>query len=137
MKRILIADDEMSIRTLIEATLDSPDCSVSTSTGGKEALESAISTPPDLIILDWMMPEISGIEVLKSLRSNARTSHIPVIMLTAMGQQKDRNLGISAGANAFLVKPFSPLQLLETIKQVLGEDEGDDSRRINAQRFAG
>lgn len=123
MRRILIIDDEESIRMLIEATLEGPDFKVLHATGGREGLRLARAVLPDLIILDWMMPGLSGIEVLKQLRGDASTTAIPVMLVTAMCQERNREEAIAAGADAYLFKPFSPLELLRTIRGVLLERE--------------
>lgn len=116
---IVIVDDEESIRTLVQATLEAPDCRVLQAANGHEALRLAHSEQPQAIILDWMMPNMSGLEFLHQLSADPAISGIPVVMLTAMGQQKDRDAAIKAGAKAFLMKPFSPLQLLGIIREAV------------------
>lgn len=118
MKTILIADDEENIRTLIETTLESSDCKLIQCNNGASAVELAEAQQPDLVILDWTMPRMNGLDALRSLRADSRTAKIPVIMLTAMGQEKSRSQGIEAGAHAYLVKPFSPLELLQKVQQI-------------------
>jgi len=122
MQTILIADDEQSIRRLIEITLESPDCRLLQASNGTSALEIAIRELPDLIVLDWMMPGMTGLEVVANLRQHKGTERIPIILLTAMGQEKNKQQGLAAGALAYLVKPFSPLELLHTVQQVLAGD---------------
>jgi CheY-like chemotaxis protein len=124
MRKMLIVDDEAILRILVEATLDSPEWEVLPVSTGKAALEAAVSKPPDLVVLDWNMPGMSGIDALRALRQNPRTASLPVIMLTGMGE-KHRASALAAGANAYLVKPFSPLDLLKTIKRVLTADGHD------------
>ncbi len=119
MNTILIADDEDSLRLLIRTTLDGPEYTLLEAPDGITALELARRQLPDLIVLDWMMPGKSGLEVVKELRADARTAHIAILMLTAMGQEQDRKQGLAAGVQAFLVKPFSPLELLERVQAVL------------------
>ncbi len=119
MKTILIADDEESLRLLIRTTLEGPQYRLLEAADGMAALEMARAERPDLIILDWMMPGKSGVEVAHELRADPPTAHIPLVMLTAMGQEKDRKLGLSAGVQAYLVKPFSPLELLDRVDEVL------------------
>jgi DNA-binding response OmpR family regulator len=119
MNTILIADDEESLRLLIRTTLESPEVTLLEATDGNTALEMARRERPDLIVLDWMMPGKSGIEVAKELRADARTAAIAIVMLTAMGQEQDRKQGLAAGVQAFLVKPFSPLELLDRVQEVL------------------
>ena len=119
MNTILIADDEESLRLLIRTTLESPEVTLLEATDGNTALEMARREQPDLIVLDWMMPGKSGIEVTKELRADPRTAPIAIVMLTAMGQEQDRKQGLAAGVQAFLVKPFSPLELLDRVQEVL------------------
>lgn len=119
-KKILVADDEENLRILVRTTLDDPACVILEAVDGNETIRIARADHPDLILLDWMMPGISGIDVLKSLHQDRQTADIPVIMLTAKAQQKDRELGLSVGARAYLVKPFSPLELMAKVQEVLG-----------------
>jgi len=121
MQSILIADDEQGIRDLIDATLGSPDCRILQAADGATALALARSNLPDLIILDWMMPKLTGPEVVGRLRADSLTAHIPVILLTGLGDEMHRRRGAGLGAVAYLVKPFSPLQLMEIVQQVLSE----------------
>jgi two-component system phosphate regulon response regulator PhoB len=136
MNTILVADDEESLRLLIRTTLDSPEFTILEASDGITALETARQELPDLIVLDWMMPGKNGLEVARELRADARTRGIAILMLTAMGQEKDRKEGLGAGVQAFLVKPFSPLELLERVQAVLrvsdfcrGERNGSASQR--------
>src|SRR4051812_32238477 len=124
MHTILIADDEGSIRTLIETTLESPGCRLLLAENGSIAFEIASREVPDLIVLDWMMPNMTGLEVAERLRGESRTAKIPIILLTAMGQEKDKKKGLELGVVAYLVKPFSPLELLQIVQQIFaGEME--------------
>ncbi len=119
MKTILLADDEANLRTLVHATLDDPQFVILEASAGSQVLELAKQKCPDLVILDWMMPGMSGLEVLKLLRSEPETASIPVLMLTARGQENDRLLAIAAGADGYIVKPFSPLDLLHRVTAIL------------------
>jgi signal transduction histidine kinase len=118
MKTILIADDEPSLRMLTRITLDDPEYRILEAEDGSTALELARSEKPDLLILDWMMPGLTGIEVAHSLRQDPQTATIPIIMLTAKGQDTDKAQGRAAGVSAYLVKPFSPLELLQQIQKI-------------------
>ncbi len=118
MKTILIADDESSLRMLARITLDDPDYRILEAADGLTALDLVRSDKPDLLILDWMMPGLTGIEVTQSLRQDPRTATIPIIMLTAKGQDTDKAQGRAAGVKAYLVKPFSPLELLQQIQAI-------------------
>jgi two-component system phosphate regulon response regulator PhoB len=125
MNHILIADDEPSIGSLIEATLQGPEVKTTHVTTGKAVLEAVRQKKFDLIVLDWMMPGMSGLDVVKALRKQAETVSIPIIMLTARGQLKDQEQAMQAGAHSYLMKPFSPLELLEKIQKILKERPAD------------
>jgi two-component system, OmpR family, phosphate regulon response regulator PhoB len=120
MKTILLADDEANLRILVRTTLEDPDYRILEAADGTSALELARQQHPDLLVLDWMMPGINGIEVAKALRQDPATAHIPIIMLTARGQETDKTQGHSLGTCAYLVKPFSPLELLQKVQEALG-----------------
>jgi two-component system, OmpR family, phosphate regulon response regulator PhoB len=119
MQTILLADDEKLLRILVHTTLDSPEFRILEANDGVEALEIARRTHPDLVLLDWMMPSLTGLEVAKRLKQDPNTADIPIIMLTAKGQESDRELAAKAGITAYLVKPFSPLALLERVRAAL------------------
>ena len=119
MKTILLADDEPNLRTLVRTTLEDPEYKILEVSNGTKALELARQACPDLLLLDWMMPGISGIEVLELLRADPATQHLRAIMLTAKNQEKDRERALAAGCEFFLVKPFSPLELLDKVHEVL------------------
>jgi two-component system phosphate regulon response regulator PhoB len=116
---VVIVDDEESIRTLVQATLEGPECRVLLAANGHEALALAHSEHPQAIVLDWMMPSMSGLEFLRRLTADPAVAAIPVVMLTAMGQEKDRQAALDAGAKAFLMKPFSPLQLVGIVRETV------------------
>ncbi|MGE0827520.1 MAG: response regulator [Candidatus Binatia bacterium] len=118
MKTILLADDEVNLRMLARITLDDPDYRIIEAEDGLTALALARTERPDLLVLDWMMPGLSGIEVARELRRDPATSHVPIIMLTAKGQEADKAQGRAAGIHAHLVKPFSPLELLQKIQEI-------------------
>jgi two-component system phosphate regulon response regulator PhoB len=119
VKTILLADDEANLRKLVRTTLEDPSCQILEAPNGSLALELARKERPDLLLLDCMMPGLAGIEVLKSLKNDPLTADIPVIMLSAQGQAKDREQALRLGARAYLVKPFSPLELLDKVQAVL------------------
>ncbi len=120
MKTILLADDEANLRMLVHTTLDDPQYRILEAADGAQTLALTRAEHPDLLVLDWMMPDMSGIEVAQTLRQDPATSHIPIIMLTAKGQERDKEQGRALGASAYLVKPFSPLELLEKVQAILG-----------------
>lgn len=119
MKTILLADDEAPLRTLVHTTLDDPAYRILEAADGLAALDLARREHPDLLILDWMMPGLSGIEVARTLRQDPTTQDIPIILLTARSQQADVAQGHAVGVYAYLIKPFSPLELLEKVEEVL------------------
>ena len=119
LKTILLADDETNLRILVRTTLDDTEYRIIEATDGTTALELARQQRPDLLILDWMMPGLDGIDVAQALRQDPVTAHIPIIMLSARGQETDKARGRSVGTSAYLVKPFSPTELRHTIKKML------------------
>jgi two-component system phosphate regulon response regulator PhoB len=119
LKKILIADDEPNIRLLVQTTLEDSDRQMIEACNGTEVLELARKHVPDLIILDWLMPGLHGIDVAARLRSERKTAHIPIIMLTCKSQPADMQQGREAGVSTYLVKPFSPMELLERVQEAL------------------
>jgi len=104
----------------VRTTLEDPQYRIIEAADGLEALECARSERPDLLVLDWMMPGMSGIEVARTLRQEPETAGIPIILLTAKGLEADARAGREVGSHAYLVKPFSPLELLEKTQEILG-----------------
>lgn len=121
MKTILIADDHDHLRLLVSKTLAGPDYRIVEARDGDEAYALALADCPDLLILDWMMPGKSGIEVAEALRNEPGFAAVPVIMLTARAQNADRNRAVTLGVHSYLVKPFRPIELMETVEKILGE----------------
>jgi two-component system phosphate regulon response regulator PhoB len=121
--RILVVDDEPEAVELIEFNLKQSGYTVSTSADGAEALKKARAQTPDLIILDVMLPEMDGFEICKTLRLDAATSKVPIIMLTAKAAEIDRVLGLELGADDYLTKPFSTRELLLRIKKMLSRNQ--------------
>ena len=125
-KKILIADDEEPLRLLVRATLELEDTSgeglyeIIEATDGNEALEMVRKERPELVLLDIQMPGLSGLEVCKMLKDDPATSDLTIVMLTAKGQQSDRERGFAAGADDYFAKPFSPLELLQLVDRVMG-----------------
>ena len=136
MCTVVIVDDEESIRTLVQATLEGPYCRVLLAANGHEALALAHSEHPQAIVLDWMMPSMSGLEFLRRLTADPEVGHIPVVMLTAMGQEKDRQAALDAGAKAFLIKPFSPIQLVGIVRETVNNGNSERSDGIAFGRTA-
>jgi DNA-binding response OmpR family regulator len=120
MKRVLIVEDQPDIRKLIRMTLEFEDFEIHEASDGAFGLSMARATLPDIVLLDVMMPgELDGLQVCQRLKNDSVTRHVKVVLLTARGQARDREAGQSAGADEYLVKPFSPLQLIETIERLL------------------
>ncbi|MFH1378683.1 MAG: response regulator [bacterium] len=117
--KILIADDEENLITLVRDNLEMEDFLVISAQDGIEALEIAATEKPDLILLDVGMPKIDGIEVCRRLKSNAQTSHIPIIFLSALVRGEDVRRGLEVGAERYLPKPCTPRQLIRVVKEEL------------------
>jgi two-component system, OmpR family, phosphate regulon response regulator PhoB len=123
MKRVLIVEDQADIRKLIRMTLEFENYEIHEAADGSFGLRMAQAIKPDILLLDVMMPgEIDGLQVCQRIKSDPEMAGSKVVLLTARGQQKDREAGEQAGADEYLVKPFSPLQLIETIERLLGAD---------------
>ena len=116
-KTILIADDEEDLRMLVEITLEDARYHIMTAVDGQAALEQIRRVHPDLVILDWMMPGLNGFEIITQLRQDQDTAGIPVVLLTANDCPEDKAQAQALGIVAYLVKPFSPLELLETVRE--------------------
>ncbi|MEQ1889253.1 MAG: phosphate regulon transcriptional regulator PhoB [Alphaproteobacteria bacterium] len=116
---ILIAEDEPAQMELLRYNMESADFRTVVATDGASALALVDEEMPDLVILDWMLPELSGIEVCRRIRSRAETRSLPVIMLTARGEESDRVRGLETGADDYLVKPFSQAELIARIRALL------------------
>jgi len=118
-KRILAVDDEKHIVRLVEVNLRKAGYDVDTAYDGREALEKVKKNPPDLIVLDVMMPQLDGFSVLKRLKQDPATKDIPVIMLTAKAQDADVFRGWQSGVDSYLTKPFNPLELITFVERIL------------------
>ncbi len=117
--RILIVEDEPPLIEVLRYNLASEGFSTLVATDGEEALLLVEEENPDLIILDWMLPELSGIDVCRRLRETKNFKTIPIIMLNARGEESDKILGLDAGADDYVVKPFSPSELIARVRAVL------------------
>lgn len=116
---ILVVDDEEDVLELVRYNLDKNGYKIKTATTGEQALTKAKTDLPDLVILDLMLPGIDGLEVCKKLKSDTRTQNIPVIMLTAKGEEADIVTGLELGADDYVTKPFSPKVLVARVRRIL------------------
>lgn len=116
---ILIAEDEASLMTLLRYNIEKEGYRAVEAYDGEEALLVAAEDTPDLVVLDWMLPKVSGIEVCRRLRGRAETKNVPIIMLTARGEEADRVRGLDTGADDYITKPFSMTELLARVRAVL------------------
>ena len=116
---ILVVEDETPLVTLLRYNLEEAGFEVVEATDGEEALISVRERRPDLVVLDWMLPAVSGIEVCRQLRRRPETRDVPVIMLTARTEETDRIRGLDSGADDYVTKPFSPKELIARVRAVL------------------
>jgi len=118
-ENILVVDDEEDVLELVRYNLDKNGYSIITASSGEEAITLARNKLPDLVVLDLMLPGIDGLEVCKKLKADTRTDHIPIVMLTAKGEETDVVTGLELGADDYVTKPFSPKVLTARIKRIL------------------
>jgi DNA-binding response OmpR family regulator len=123
---VLVADDDRDIVRFLEVNLVIEGIEVVTAHDGKDALAKALELQPNLILLDVMMPGMDGYEVCSKLRADPRGARIPVIMLTAKSLQTDRIVGLNAGADDYVIKPFEPLELVARVTDTLRRNAGRD-----------
>lgn len=119
-EKILIVDDQEEIRELIRLALEFDDYELHEAANGEQGWSAAQAFKPDLILLDVMMPgALNGLQVCRRIKTDPELAHIKVVLLTARGQDADRQAGLQAGADHYLIKPFSPLELMKVIDQAL------------------
>src|SRR4051812_29710095 len=118
MELVLIVDDDPDIQRLVSYNLTQAGFQVVTADTGRRALEIVQTHPPDLIILDLMLPDVDGIEVCRTLRQRENSRRIPVVMLTARSEEIDRVIGFELGADDYVMKPFSPRELVLRVKSI-------------------
>jgi DNA-binding response OmpR family regulator len=121
MKKILIAEDERDIRDLVSFTLQFAGYQVVAAADGQEAVELAIREQPDMILMDVRMPRLSGYEACKRIKAEPNLVDVPVVFLSAKGQDSEIRLGLEAGAQEYVVKPFAPAELVEKVKSLLAK----------------
>tara|TARA_R110002110_G_scaffold147129_1_gene337261 strand:- start:77115 stop:77897 length:783 start_codon:yes stop_codon:yes gene_type:complete len=124
---ILVVDDEMPIRDMLTMALEAGGYDVLQAENAQDAHALIIDQKPDLVLLDWMMPGTSGLELLRRLKRNELTEMIPVVMLTAKTEEDDTIAGLESGADDYIIKPFSPRELVSRVKAVLRRSERGDS----------
>ncbi len=117
--RILVVEDDKNIAKLISYNLEREGFRVSIAKDGEEALQSIRKSPPQLVLLDLMIPKMDGLEVCRQIRGDRKTASIPIIMLTAKTQEADRVVGLELGADDYIPKPFSPRELVARVRAVL------------------
>src|SRR6516225_9933675 len=135
MERVLIVDDDPDIQRLVSYNLSQAGFHVTTASSGRTALETVQEHPPDLIILDIMMPDIDGMEVCRTLRQRESSRRIPIIMLTARSEEIDRVVGFELGADDYVMKPFSPRELVLRIKSILRRSRTERTEMLRAGRI--
>ncbi len=116
---VLVVEDEDALSTLLQYNLEKEGYAVRLSSDGEDALVQVDERLPDLIVLDWMLPKISGIEVCRRLRGRPETRNVPIVMLTARGEESDRIRGLDTGADDYVIKPFSMTELTARLRAVL------------------
>ena len=118
-KQVVIAEDDQALREILNYNLKKRGFDVRNASNGEEAMLLIKESIPHLLLLDWMMPPPSGIQICRQIRKNKSTNKLPIIILTARGEQDDKVLGLEAGADDYIVKPFSPSELLARIRALL------------------
>lgn len=118
-KKILIVDDEAHIVNILKFNIKKAGFDVITAANGEEALSMIASEMPDLIICDVMMPKVTGFEVCQKVKGDDKFKHIPFILLTAKGQEVDKDIGLKFGADQYLTKPFSPKSVVDKVAEIL------------------
>jgi two-component system phosphate regulon response regulator PhoB len=116
---VLIVEDEPALVTLLQYNFESSGFAVAAAGDGEDALVQIAERRPDLVVLDWMLPAVSGIEVCRQIRRKPETRDLPIVMLTARGEEGDRVRGLESGADDYVTKPFSPAELIARVRAVL------------------
>ncbi|HEU4412663.1 MAG TPA: response regulator [Polyangiaceae bacterium] len=119
MQRILIIEDEPDLVRVLDYNLRQAGYEVASTARGREGLRMAQSKPPDLVLLDLMLPDVAGTEICRTLKGDARTAQVPVVMMTAKGEEIDRIVGFEVGADDYVVKPFSVRELILRVRAIL------------------
>jgi phosphate regulon transcriptional regulator PhoB len=137
MKRILIIEDDRDIVELVRYNLANEGFQVTSAGDGSTGLAQVKKTPPDLLLLDLMLPKLSGLEICKEIRRDASLNRLPILMLTARGEEADRVVGLEMGADDYVTKPFSPRELVARVKALLrrAEPPAETARTIEAGKL--
>src|SRR5262245_4796661 len=117
--RILVVEDDRDIGELVSRYLEKAGFTADLVSSGRDAIASIAATPPDLLVLDLMLPQVDGLEVCRSVRANEKTAGIPIIMLTARAEESERIVGLEIGADDYIAKPFSPNELVARVRALL------------------
>src|SRR5437867_10930626 len=117
--RILIVEDDRDIADLVAHYLGKAGFTTDVISAGRDALKAIVDRPPDLVVLDLMLPQLDGLEICRALRNNEKTADIPIIMLTARAEESDRIVGLELGADDYIAKPFSPNELVARARALL------------------
>jgi len=128
--KILIVEDEKDIRDLIIYALQAKDYETISADDGEKALKMLKENKPDLVILDWMLPSVSGLEICRNIRRDENIKNIPIIMLTAKITEDDKILGLDSGADDYITKPFSTAELSSRVKAILRRTERNNSKKL-------
>lgn len=123
-KRVLLAEDEPNIVESLTFLLEQAGFAVAVEMEGRAALDAVLANPPDVLVLDVMLPEMDGYEILRRLRADRRAETLPVLMLTAKGQREDREMALECGADLFITKPFANAELVAAVKSLAAGADG-------------
>jgi DNA-binding response OmpR family regulator len=136
MARVLVIDDEAPIRLLCRVNLEAAGIEVSEAEDGNVGLESARAEPPDVILLDVMMPGMDGWKVFSELLNDERTAQVPIVFLTARAELRDQARGLELGGVDYVTKPFNPLHLAPLIEDLLARVERGEAEELRRERLA-
>ena len=136
MARVLVIDDEAPIRLLCRVNLEAAGIEVSEAEDGKAGVEAARADPPDVILLDVMMPGMDGWQVFTELLNDERTAHVPIVFLTARAELRDQARGLELGGVDYVTKPFNPRHLAPLIEDLLARIERGEAEELRRERLA-
>lgn len=119
MSKVLVVEDSMAQRQMISDLLEGSGLTVEVASNGVEALKQVETYSPDIVVLDIVMPQMNGYELCRRLKSDPKTQNVPVVMCSSKGEEFDRYWGMRQGADAYIAKPFQPMELIGTVKQLL------------------